>query len=407
MIRGRGGGGHALFARPCPALSSSCTRGSSGGTYPQWLTTTRALHTATSPQSPHPHPHTQTHTKKTGKRAAIIPSRRYGCAHIAATHADTAVVFASGHTDAECTGVPGVDPAVHHAVRYLSLPEAAFIRFLRGHTAPVTSLALHPANDTLFSAARDDTVRMWDLRSPAAVGLMRVPGSPTVASDRQGLIFAVGVAGGVIKLFDARNYAAGPFCTYAVVSSAQASTAASGAGGPPPPAPGGGGAASTARPAPLGFSDIAFSPAGVLIAAVAGPDVWSLDAFEGVTRTHIHTGGSAVGGGGDGGGGGVDTGSGGAAAAQPLPPARAPPGGQAAFSPDDNYVLSGCANGTIGAWGSGATRSTAGTHAAVWAGGGGQPSVLRWAPTRQCVAAAGGGALALWVPQSSGGAAGA
>lgn len=32
----------------------------------------------------------------------------------------------------------------------------------------------------------------------------------------QGQVFAVGLNGGVIKVYDARGYQAGPFCTWAV-----------------------------------------------------------------------------------------------------------------------------------------------------------------------------------------------
>ena len=345
---------------------------------------------------------------QSGNRLAVIPSRRYGCSHLVATHAKSAVAFASAHPDAAAPPGGG-DLAGHHAVRYLSLPDAAFIRFLTGHTAPVTSLALHPANDTLLSASRDDSVRLWDLRSPVCSGRMAVPGAPTVAADRQGLVFAVGVAGGVIKLFDSRQYDAGPF-SIITVGGGGGGGGAGLAGAAPPPAPPPPGstppAAGPRPPAPAGFSDLAFSPSGVLLAAVAGCDVWSLDAYDGSTRNHINT--SGAGGGGEGVGGAGAAGAAGAAAAHP-PPTRAtgPPGGQAAFSPDDNYLIAGCANGTVGAWASGLVPAAAGMPA-VWAGGGGQAFVLRWSPTRQCVAAAGGGALALWVPWSGGvGAAGA
>jgi COMPASS component SWD2 len=290
-----------------------------------------------------------------------------------ATHAHSAVAFASAHADPAAGAAAATDKAATHAIRYLSLPDAAFIRFFPGHTAPVTSLALSPLNDTLFSAGLDDTVRAWDLRSPECAAVMAVPGTPTVATDRQGLIFAVGVAGGVIKLFDMRNYEAGPFSTYSVASSAGASAAG-----------GGGGNGSGAPGAPTGFASLAFSPAGVLLAATAGPDLWVLDAFTGDARTRVTTGMGA----------GVPP-----AAESPSPSPPPPRGGQAAFSPDDNYVLSGCHNGTVGVWGSGAVRAAGGAQAAVWAGGGAPPTVLHWSPRRQCVAAAGEGALALWVPK--------
>ena len=37
-------------------------------------------------------------------------------------------------------------------------------------------------------------------------GLLRVRGRPAVAYDQQGLVFAVAMEGGAIKLFDARSY---------------------------------------------------------------------------------------------------------------------------------------------------------------------------------------------------------
>jgi hypothetical protein len=37
-------------------------------------------------------------------------------------------------------------------------------------------------------------------------GLLRVRGRPAVAYDQQGLVFAVAMEGGAIKLFDVRSY---------------------------------------------------------------------------------------------------------------------------------------------------------------------------------------------------------
>lgn len=39
-----------------------------------------------------------------------------------------------------------------------------------------------------------------------AQGLLRVRGRPAVAYDQQGLVFAVAMEGGAIKLFDVRSY---------------------------------------------------------------------------------------------------------------------------------------------------------------------------------------------------------
>lgn len=37
-------------------------------------------------------------------------------------------------------------------------------------------------------------------------GVLRLRGRPTVAYDQQGLVFAVAMEGGAIKLFDSRSY---------------------------------------------------------------------------------------------------------------------------------------------------------------------------------------------------------
>ena len=37
-------------------------------------------------------------------------------------------------------------------------------------------------------------------------GLIRVRGRPSVAYDQQGLVFAVAMGGGAVKLFDVRSY---------------------------------------------------------------------------------------------------------------------------------------------------------------------------------------------------------
>ena len=37
-------------------------------------------------------------------------------------------------------------------------------------------------------------------------GILRLRGRPTVAYDQQGLVFAVAMEGGAIKLFDSRSY---------------------------------------------------------------------------------------------------------------------------------------------------------------------------------------------------------
>lgn len=94
-------------------------------------------------------------------------------------------------------------------------------------------------------------MRLWDLRTEGCLGLLQAPSWPVAAFDQQGLIFAVAVDPGIIKLYDLKKYSSGPFDTFSIPAEA-----ASGAGG----APGGS--------AP--FSHLKFSNDGKFMLAVAG-----------------------------------------------------------------------------------------------------------------------------------------
>ena len=114
----------------------------------------------------------------------------------------------------------------------------------------VVSLCMSPVNDSFMSGSLDHSVRIWDLRVNACQvgyqssanlahnsnhiclvyiyqmkdtiypprsfmfhvypsifqGILRLRGRPSVAYDQQGLVFAVAMEGGAIKLFDSRSY---------------------------------------------------------------------------------------------------------------------------------------------------------------------------------------------------------
>ena len=52
---------------------------------------------------------------------------------------------------------------------------------------------MSPTDDTFISGGLDNSVRLWDLRTPSCNGLMQVTGKPVCAFDPEGLIFSVGV----------------------------------------------------------------------------------------------------------------------------------------------------------------------------------------------------------------------
>jgi hypothetical protein len=63
---------------------------------------------------------------------------------------------------------------------------------------------------------QDRTVRLWDLRTPICQAVLQTPGHPVASFDQQGLVFAVGADCGVVKLYDAAQFARGPFETFVV-----------------------------------------------------------------------------------------------------------------------------------------------------------------------------------------------
>jgi len=109
-----------------------------------------------------------------------------------------------------------------YAVRYLSMFDNTYLQFFSGHTDKVISMAMNPINDNFLTGSLDGTVRLWDLNSPSAIGVLRLPinsGRPYVAYDPSGLVFgtSVTITGlNCIKLYDARQYQTGPFATFEI-----------------------------------------------------------------------------------------------------------------------------------------------------------------------------------------------
>ncbi|KAJ8901198.1 hypothetical protein NDN08_007047 [Rhodosorus marinus] len=132
-----------------------------------------------------------------------IKSKKYGCGFVRFTHHNSAVLYASkAHYD--------------DSIRYLSVHDNRYLRYFKGHRHRVCCLALSPINDTFISAAKDDTVRLWDLKSNQCAGLLRTKGIPQVAFDPSGVCFGVAYSEAKtykhhVKLFDARRFEEGPF----------------------------------------------------------------------------------------------------------------------------------------------------------------------------------------------------
>lgn len=259
----------------------------------------------------------------TGTLKDTVLCKKYGCQHVAFTHHTASILHASNK---------GTD----NALRYLSIHDTRYIRFFTGHVGRVTALEMCPKTDVFMSAAQDKTVRLWDLRDSACQGVLTTPGQPCANFDEQGLVFAVAVESGVIKLYDVRGYDKGPFDTFQVAELVNS---------------------------PLVFSDLKFSNDGKMLAAVCEGRIYIMDAFTGQMTNKFLNG---------------------------VPEAGTPM--EATFSHDGNYIISGCEDRCIRVW---SVRS--GIEVACWAPHAGPPRCLKWAPRRLMVASA-CTAVALWVP---------
>lgn len=115
-------------------------------------------------------------------------------------------------------------------IRYLSLHSNQYVRYFRGHKSRVVTMEVSPKDDTFLSGSVDDKVLLWDLRSVNAQvvswvnkvlecchevtrsstrslyqGCVNIKGSPTVAYDPRGLVFAIGLEN-CVRLYDVRNF---------------------------------------------------------------------------------------------------------------------------------------------------------------------------------------------------------
>ncbi|KAL5797024.1 hypothetical protein ACOSQ2_001844 [Xanthoceras sorbifolium] len=240
--------------------------------------------------------------------------KKHGTDRVCFTHHPSSVICSTRY-NLDATG---------ESLRYLSMYDNRILRYFKGHKERVVSLCMSPANDSFMSGSLDHSVRMWDLRVNACQGILRLRGRPTVAYDQQGLVFAVAMEGGAIKLFDSRSYDKGPFDTFLV----------------------GGDKAEVC--------DIKFSNDGKsMLLTTTNNNVYVLDAYAGEKR-HGFT-------------------------LEPSPNTTI----QATFTPDCQYVLSGSGDGTLHAWNIETGHEVVRLQSHI-----GVASCLKWAPHRAMFVAA-------------------
>ncbi|KAE9449134.1 hypothetical protein C3L33_18994, partial [Rhododendron williamsianum] len=265
--------------------------------------------------------------------------KKHGADRICFTHHPSSVVCSSRY-NLDTTG---------ESLRYLSMYDNRCLRYFKGHKERVVSLCMSPVNDSFMSGSLDHSVRIWDLRVNACQGILRLRGRPTVAYDQQGLVFAVAMEGGAIKLFDSRSYDKGPFDTFLV----------------------GGDMAEVC--------DIKFSNDGKsMLLTTTSNNIYVLDAYGGEKRCGFSL--------------------------DPSPNTTI----EATFTPDGQYVLSGIYDQEMGAYMPGASANglsaTADSIVTVqvgsWDSHIGVASCLKWAPRRAMFVAA-SSVLTFWIPNNN------
>ncbi|KAG4940589.1 hypothetical protein JHK87_044460 [Glycine soja] len=241
-------------------------------------------------------------------------NKKHGIDRICFTHHPSSVICSSKY-NLESTG---------ESLQYLSMYDNRCLRYFKGHKQRVVSLCMSPINDSFMSGSLDHSVRIWDLRVNACQGILRLRGRPAIAYDQQGLVFAVAMEGGAIKLFDSRSYDKGPFDTFLV-------------GG------------DTAEVCDIKFSNDGKS----MLLTTTNNNIYVLDAYGGDKRCGFS-----------------------------LEPSPGTPI-EATFTQDGKYLVAGSGSGTMQAW-----SIEMKNEVACWTSHIGVPSCLKWAPHKAMFAAA-------------------
>jgi COMPASS component SWD2 len=143
----------------------------------------------------------QIYNCKEGKHAKELKSQKYGVHLARFSHHAQSIIYASTKVD--------------DTIRYLSTHDNSYIRYFKGHTDTVTSIALCPSSDSFLSCSRDNTVRLWNLSSPHYHGLLNLHGAHLAAYDPSATVMAIASsATQTLLLYDVRNYDKPPFASF-------------------------------------------------------------------------------------------------------------------------------------------------------------------------------------------------
>ncbi|KAF2762786.1 WD repeat protein [Pseudovirgaria hyperparasitica] len=144
-----------------------------------------------------------------GKHAKELKCQKYGVHLAKFSHHSQSIVHASSRIDSKKSDVD------NHAIRYLTTHDNSYLRYFRGHTDTVTCIALSPSSDEFLSCSKDNSVRLWNLKSSNCQGMLKLHGAYLAAYDPSATVIAIASpATSSVLLYDKNNYDKAPFATF-------------------------------------------------------------------------------------------------------------------------------------------------------------------------------------------------
>ncbi|KAK0536421.1 hypothetical protein OC842_002005 [Tilletia horrida] len=194
---------------------------------------------------------------RSGKLEKEFASHKYGVDLARFTHKPDTIIYASTRED--------------NAIRYHSMTDNKYLAYFRGHESRVTSLQMSPVDDTFMSAAANESVRLWDIKSPKAFGKLRIQGHAIVAYDSSGQVIAIALnERAAVVLYDIKNFEKAPFLTIHIDDSAALSQISY-----PPRYP------------TITYLEFAPGAGSTLLVGTASGVHYLIDAFEGTLRRRL------------------------------------------------------------------------------------------------------------------------